>query len=139
MDLAALAGGPDLKAVFAAVVLMQAVGFLFYAPQTLGGAWMKAWKLKPKQVNSKDPVPFVFSVLHSALAAMTMDFFMRHLGWTSLGGGLRLALYLWLAFGLGTLAVHYRFAQVSRRALLIDAAHDLAHLCAAAVVLGLWR
>ena len=139
MDLSALAGGPNLKAVFVAVLLMQATGFVFYAPKAMAAIWLKAWKLDPKKINSKDPVPFAVSLLHSALVAMTMDFFMRHLGWTSITGGLRLALYLWLAFGVSNLAVHYKFAQVGTRALLLDAGHDLAHLCVAAIVLGLWR
>lgn len=139
MDPAALAGGPNLKAVFVAVLLMQLTGFAFYAPKAMAALWLKAWKLDPKKVKRKDPVPFVVSLLSSSLAAMTLDFFMRHLGWTGLGGGLRLALYVWLAFSAGGLAMHYRFAQVSGRALLLDAAHDLAHLCVAAAVLGLWR
>jgi hypothetical protein len=134
-----LAGQPDLKAVFAAVLVMQALGFLFYAPQTLGRAWMQAWKLKPSKVNAKDPVPFVLSIVQAAVAAMSLDYLMRHLGWTSVGGGLRLGLYIWTGFTLGTLATHYRFARVSTQAFLMDAGFELAQLSAAGLILGAWR
>lgn len=131
--------GPNLLAIFFTVLALQALGFLFYAPQTLGKRWAKAWGLNLRKLNAKDPVPFVIAVLHAAVLAVTLDFLMRRLGWTSVGGGLRLALYVWLAFTLGSLAQHYRFAQVRTQALAIDAGHDLAQLLLAGLILGAWR
>ena len=131
--------GPNLPAIFLAVLAMQALAFLFYAPGFLGGAWLRAWGLAKKKVNSRDPVPFVLSVTQAAVAAMSLDYLLRHLGWPGVLGGLRLALYVWLGFLSLSLAVHYRYAKVSSRALLIDAGFELAQLCVAGLIVGAWR
>lgn len=139
MPISALAGQPNLKAVFVAILVMQGLGFAYFAPQVLGGAWRKAWKLKPGQVKPTDPVPFALSLLQAALTAMSLEYLLRHLGWSGPLGGLRLGLYVWTGFTAGSLAAHYRFARVSFRALAIDAGFELLQLSAAGLILGAWR
>lgn len=139
MDPQALPASPNLLAIFSAVIAQQAIGYLVYGPKAMALAWTKAWNLDPKKIDRKDPAPFVLSVVKSAVLAMTLDYLIRHLGWTSALGGLRAALYIWIGFiALGT-ATHYRFAQISTMALLIDLGHDLAAFGAVGLILGAWR
>lgn len=138
MDLAPLSG-PHLPAIFAAILAEQLLGVLWYHPRTFSPAWLKAWKLDVRKIDKRDPVPFAVSVVKSAFAVMTLDYLMRHLGWTGALGGLRAALYVFTGFTALNLATHYRFAQVSFKALALDLGYDLAALSASGLILGAWR
>ncbi len=139
MDPLTLAQGPHLAAIFTAILAEQLIGFAYYHPKTLSPAWLKAWKLNAKKIDRRDPVPFALSVLKSAFAAMTLDYLIRHLGWSGAMGGLRAALYVFLGFSALSLATHYRFAQVSAKAALIDLGYGLLALCSSGLILGAWR
>lgn len=132
MNLAA----PHHLAVFLAVIASQALGFLWYGV-IFHKSWLKAWNLKVKNIKKKDPSPFIMSIIASFLFAYTADYLMRHLGWAGAGGGLRAALYLFIGAQAMFLATHYYFAQVGKKALILDLGSGILTALGMGLVLGL--
>lgn len=127
-------------AVLVIVILQAMLGAGYYG--ALGKPWMGAVGLTDEMINAKDPLPYIISMIASALSSIALAVFIRLAGIDTVVGGLLAGLGLGLALTVSVLARHYAFAgsifREKYKVLAFDAGNDLIGFAAAGVILALW-
>ncbi len=126
-------------AIVAAVILHQAIGFLWYSPLLFLLPWVAGLGQRAGDLNMSDPIPFIADIAGWFCASYFISWFEQHLEVRSFNHGIGLAVLLWVGVALPLMAPHYLFAGIGMTVLLIDATNALVQLIVTCCLLALWR
>jgi hypothetical protein len=132
-------GRANIWALLVVVFLHQFLGFLWYAPQTLGVRWAQALGKDEAFLNTAAPVVFVMAIVAAFFLSYVLALLIRMAHIQTVGGGIKMGLLVWMGFVLPTLVVHYMFAQFTLELLWIDALKELVGLLISGAILAVWR
>lgn len=124
-------------AIFVAVVINQALGFIWYS-QLFGHAWLESIG-KSKADIHHTPEQFVASIVGAFLMAIALSCLVRGLNRTTAFAGAKTGFMLWLGFVLPTVASHYMFLGHSWTTVAVDAGYQLVSLKIMGAMLAVWR
>ena len=125
-------------AIIVLVVVHQLLGFLWYSPFVLGGAWMDAVGLVPEDIDPATSVPFAIAIAASLALNVTLAWLFTRLYVTSAMSGMWVAFICWLGFFVLNSATHSAFEGESVNLILISGAKDLVAFLISGAVLGAW-
>jgi hypothetical protein len=129
--------GVNHIAVIVAVILHQALGFLWYGVLFFD-PWLRGLGKNYTDVNPTDPVLLAVDVVTWLIAAYVLAWLLRRTNTTTAIGGMKLGTLLWLGVSLATLVPHYAFAGLSPMVIAIDSANTLVALILMGGLLGTW-
>tara|TARA_Y100000768_G_scaffold388834_1_gene387725 strand:+ start:33345 stop:33731 length:387 start_codon:yes stop_codon:yes gene_type:complete len=109
--------------VLLAGIINFILGGLWYA--LLGKQWMSAWGISEKDINRKDPTPYLIAFIGSLWAAYGLFLVIKHIQPKNIEELLTIGVGAWLLLFVGMGAKHYAFAGKSLNAFLIDYGLDL--------------
>lgn len=125
------------KAVLAAVIVQQIVGFIWYHPSVLGLYWFEGLNLLvPPQPG---PLPFVASVFCSISFCYLLSWMFQIAVIEDWQRGLTLGLMVGIGFLAPNLSMHYMFMKVDSVVTLIDCGRDILASGLAGIILAVFR
>lgn len=129
-------------AVLVAAVVSYAIGAVWHSPLGFGKQWMKMMGLD-KESMRKMPLTaqqaMILGFLFTLLVSYILSHFIVIAGVRDLPGALTLGFWLWLGFGITTLANGWLWEGKSLKLFLFNAAYLLVSFESMALVFGLWR
>lgn len=128
--------GVNWIAVLVAVVLLEALGFLWYGP-LFGERWTAALGKEPDTSNMA--MTMSLGVVNTVIIVLGLSWLLRRLGATSLNAALMGALAAWFFFNFTTMAIDYLYIQLSGELVLINMGYQLVAYLVAGAVIGLIR
>lgn len=129
-------GQVDWIALIAAFVAGYAFSAVYYI--SLAKPWMAAIGKTEEEVKAgAGPLPYVVAIAGQLIIAYVLMHLMLSLNMVSLGGGVVLAITLWIGFVMTTMAINHRFQGASWSHTMIDGAHWLAILVIQGIVIAL--
>lgn len=126
--------GVNWIAVLVAVVLLEALGYLWYGP-LFGERWMAALGKEPDMSNMA--VSMSLGVVNTIIIVLGLSWLLRRLGATSLQAALMAALTAWFFFNFTTMAIEYIYVGHSAEFVLINMGYQLVSYLVAGAVIGL--
>ena len=128
-------------AVLVAAVANMAIGAWWYSPKGFGKQWMKAMKIKKKdmrklQKGAKKAMSLSF--IGALVMAYVLAIFLRFTQTTTILAAANIALWLWLGFVVTTQFNNVLFEQKPRKAFQIGAGYYLVSLVVMAAILAVW-
>jgi hypothetical protein len=127
------------KAIFAAVVLNQVLGFIWYSPMFFGEIWLKALKLTEMPVDRGDSLPFMAALWASILLCYLMSWFFQVAVVEDWKSGFSVGLLIGLGFLAPTLIMHELFMGVAAEVIMIDASKEILGAGLTGILLATWR
>jgi hypothetical protein len=109
--------------VIAAAIANFVLGGVWYG--VLGKQWMMAWGLSEKDIDRKDPKPYLVAFIGSLWASYGMFVMLKHINPNGLVELISVAIGTWLFVFVGMGAKHYAFGRKSLSAFAIDYGLDL--------------
>ena len=128
--------GINWIAVLVAVVLLEALGFLWYGP-LFGERWTAALGKEPDMSNFA--VNMSLGVVNTIIIVLGLSWLLRRLGATSLQTAVLGALTAWFFFNFTTMAIEYIYVGHSAEFVLINMGFQLVSYVLAGAVLGLMK
>lgn len=129
-------GNIDWIALIAAVVVSYIFSAVFYI--TLAKPWQAAiGKTEAELKAGTSPVAYVIAIMGQTLIAYMLSVLMVSLDMGTVAGGLSIALPVWLAFVVSTMAINHRFQQSRWAHSVIDGGHWFGVFAIQAIVIGL--
>jgi len=124
-------------AVIVATVASWALGSAWY--MLLANQWLAAIGKTKEQINSKDPTPYIWSVL----VQLVMAYFLALLtpvmfGSVSLANAVLAGILLWLGFVITSMIQGHRYQGAPWSLTVIDGGYLLAALVVQGIVIGLF-
>ncbi len=129
-------------AVLVAAIAAYAVGAVWYSPIGFGKQWMKMMNLHKDDMHKMPLTPvqaMTLGFIFTLLIAYVFAHFVVLVGAQGVAEALTLGFWLWLGFGLTTLAHGWLYEGKSLKLFLFNAAHLLVALLAMALVFGWWQ
>ncbi|HYA31056.1 MAG TPA: DUF1761 domain-containing protein [Acidobacteriota bacterium] len=126
-------------AIVVAVILHQAIGFLWYSPYLFVNQWTAGLGIKPSDLDLANPAAFFADIVGWFFASYFISWLVQRTELSSFHQGLGMAVLLWVGVVLPLLAPHYLFAGLHVNVLLIDAMNGLVQLALTCGLLTLWR
>ncbi|UTP41278.1 DUF1761 domain-containing protein [Phenylobacterium sp. LH3H17] len=126
--------GVNWIAVLVAVVLLEALGYLWYGP-LFGERWMAALGKEPDTSNLA--VTMSLGVVNTIIIVLGLSWLLRRLGANSLNAALMGALAAWFFFDFTTMAIDYLYVRLSGELVLINMGYQLVAYLVAGAVIGL--
>jgi hypothetical protein len=124
-------------AVVVATVASWALGAVWY--MVLANQWLAAIGKTRDQINGKDPMPYIWSVLVQFVMAVSLAIMIpRMSGSTSVGSGLMAGFMLWFGFIITSMIQSHRYEGAPWARTFIDGGYMLAVLLVQGVVVGLF-
>ena len=128
--------GVNWIAVLVAVVLLEALGYLWYGP-LFGERWMAALGKEPDMSNQA--MTMSLGVVNTIIIVLGLSWLLRRLGANSLNAALMGALAAWFFFDFTTMAIEYIYVGHSAEFVLINMGFQLVSYVLAGAVLGLMK
>ncbi len=128
--------GVNWIAVLVAVVLLEALGFLWYGP-LFGARWVTALGKTPDMSNTG--LLMSLGVVNTVIIVLGLSWLLRRLGAGSLQAAIMGALAAWFFFDFTTMAIDYLYVGHTAELVLINMGYQLVSYLAAGAVLGLIR
>jgi len=117
------------------------VGAIWYSPIGFGKQWMKLMHLDKDHMH-KMPLTAQQAMILGALFTLLLSYVFAHFvviaGVADIPAALTLGFWLWLGFGLTTLAHGWLYEGKSLKLFLFNAAHLFVAMEVMALVFGLW-
>lgn len=126
--------GINWIAVIVAVVLLEALGFLWYGP-LFGDAWMAAYGREVDMTNATTMM--ALGVVNTLIVVLGLSWLLRGLGAASLGSAVMVSLAAWFFFSFTTQALEYLYMGMSLNFVLINMGYLLVAFLLAGAVLSL--
>lgn len=133
--------GVNFWAVIVATIAAMAFGAAWYG--ALAKPWMAATGLSPGDLCGPDgkpkggPTPYIVALIAKAVMAFCFARLLALLDAVSVGNGVALALFVWIAFVATTLSVNHRFGMKPWALTFIDGGYWLGVLMLMGIVTGL--
>ena len=128
--------GINWIAVLIAVMLQQALGYLWYGP-LLGAQWLAALGHEPDMSNMT--VTMSLGVVNTVVICVGLAWLIGRLGAHSLQGGLATSFLAWLFFNFTTMAVDYLYVGLPLTLVEINMGYQLVSYLVAGAVIGLMK
>ncbi|HEY9218294.1 MAG TPA: DUF1761 domain-containing protein [Phenylobacterium sp.] len=128
--------GINWIAVLITVVLLEALGFLWYGP-LFGARWTAALGHVPEAGDMT--VTMTLGVLNTIIIAVGLSWLIDRLGARSLMGGIGVALTAWFFFDFTTMAIDYLYVGHSAELVAINMGYQLVSYLLAGAILGVMR
>lgn len=128
-------------AILVAAVSNMVVGFIWYGP-LFGKMWMKLNKMDGSKMNMDGMAQmkmYVPTYIAAAVMAYVLSWAMSATGMTSLMGGVKLGVLLWLGFVATVKLADVIFSGKSYQAYVLEAGYWLVSLGIMGAILGVWR
>lgn len=126
--------GVNWIAVLVAVVLLEALGYLWYGP-LFGERWTALLGKEPDMSNVA--MTMSLGVVNTIIIVLGLSWLLRRLGATSLNAALMGALAAWFFFDFTTMAIDYLYIQLNAELVLINMGYQLVAYLVAGAVIGL--
>lgn len=126
-------------AIVVAVILHQAIGFLWYSDFLFVNQWMAGLGKKASDFDMSNPAPFVVAIAGWFFASYFISWLVQRTQIQSFNQAIGLAVLLWVGVALPLLAPHYLFAGIHTSVLMIDAMNALVQLVVTCGLLAVWR
>ena len=126
--------GVNWIAVLVAVVLLEALGYLWYGP-LFGARWMALLGKEPDMSNVA--VTMSLGVVNTIIIVLGLSWLLRRLGASSLNAALTGAFAAWFFFDFTTMAIDYLYIQLNAELVLINMGYQLVAYLVAGAVIGL--
>lgn len=122
-------------AVIIAAVASWALGAVWY--MVLADRWLAAIGKTREELNSKDPVPYIWSVVVQLVMAVALAMLTpRIFGATNIMTGLQAGFVLWLGFVITSMIQNHRYQGAKWSLTLIDGGYLLGVLLVQGLVIG---
>lgn len=126
-------------AILVAVIANMVVGAVWYGP-FFGQRWMNELGLSMEDIQGGQTwQPYLIAILNSVLMAFVMANVITWTGVTGIGGGLLLALVMWIGFNGFAFATNHAFEGRSLQLWFINSGTYLAGLLVMGAILALWQ
>ena len=125
-------------AVIGAVVIHQALGFLWYGFLFFDQYLAERGK-RPDAINPQDFTPYVLDILTWLIGTYTVAWLVQKTNSATAKEGALLGAILWIGVAVPALIPHYSFAGLSGLVMAIDGANTLASLIIIGALLAGWR
>lgn len=109
--------------VIGAAILNFILGGIWYG--VFGKQWMLSWNLSEREVNRKDPIPYLVAFIGSLWASYGLFLIIKHVQPKDISELMTISIGTWLFILVGLGSKHYAFARVSLKAFIIDYGLDL--------------
>lgn len=126
------------KAVLAAVIAQQLVGFIWYHPSFLGRLWADGLHKPMGELHNPD-LAFVASVFCSISFCYLLSWMFQIAVIEDWQRGLTLGLMVGVGFLAPNISMHYMLMQMDSVLTLIDASHDIVASGVAGIILAVYR
>ena len=118
----------NLEAVYvlSAAIINFIIGGIWYG--IFGQQWLQAWNLTEKDVNRRDPGPYLIAFIGSLWTSYGLFLIIKHIQPKNLEELFTIAIGTWLLIVVGMGGKRYAFAGKSLKAFVIDFGVDLVGL-----------
>ncbi len=133
----------NVLGVFAAAVVIQAIGVLWYSPILFGRQWVRFThkeRVLPEEFKKRVGAAFFLTCAGSLITAYFLALLIANLVVVSASQAVQVALFLWAGFVAPTLFAFHIFSISPRhwKVFLIQAGNTLASLVAASFILWIF-
>jgi hypothetical protein len=128
--------GVNWIAVVAAVVLLEVLGYVWYA-HLFEARWTAALGATPDP--SRANLMMGLGVITTAISVLGLAWLIRQLGVASVGRAVGVALAAWFFFNFTTMAIEYLYLGHKAELVLINMAYQIVAYVVAAIVLALFK
>lgn len=119
-----------------ALVVTQALGFLWYSNLLFAKPWMKALGKTEKQIRAQsNPNIYIYSVVGAAVMLLVLSNVLRLAGITETGAAIGVALMIWLGFVATSSAMNTAFENRGWGLWAIDNGYHVVNAVVSAVIL----
>jgi hypothetical protein len=126
-------------AVFAAVLLQQGMGALWYSPILFGPGWFQAVGRNEMDLKQSGCYPYYIAFL----SAYVLSYFLAWLVHLSQAKtvllGAKISLLAWCGIAVPAVAVHYTFQGAPTGLIFIDLGHSLVVVLASGILITIWQ
>lgn len=126
------------KAVLAAVIAQQLVGFIWYQPSFLGRLWAEVLHKQMGEIHNSD-LAFIASVFSSVSFCYLLSWMFQIAVIEDWQRGLTLGLMVGVGFLAPNISMHYMLIQIDSVLTLIDASRDIVASGIAGIILAVYR
>ncbi len=126
-------------AVWAAIIMGEVMGILWYSPALFLNPWLAAQGRTMAQLEASPPWPPLWAFITSALTAYTIAWLIHRLDVRGFLAGAKLGVALFFGFVLFALGAHYQFLGVANQVLWIDMAQVFIWMVLTAGIIAAWR
>lgn len=128
-----------ITTILIAATITILVGAFWYHPSLFGKQWLELVGRKPKDWRQNILSGSTVAAIGALVMAYVLAHFVVYTGSTTLGDGVRLGLWVWLAFVATTSAISTIFAGRPHKLWLIDSGYFLVAIVLNSIVLSVWR
>ncbi len=133
----------NVTALIIAVVVNMIIGFVWYAPQVFGNAWMKMNGISKKDMKSGRLVPILAMLVLAIVQAVVLKHFIVYAqhyntGYSTTEAGFLTGLWAWVGFVAPVMGASYMFAGRRKKLLAIDTGYYLVALPLMGMILSHW-
>jgi hypothetical protein len=128
--------GLNWIAVLVAVVVLEALGFLWYGP-LFGKVWMAA--MGPAAASGDKTVALTLGVVNTVIVVIGLAWLLQRLGASALTAAVTGALAAWFFFDFTTMAIDYLYEGQSLTLVGINMGYQLVSYLAVGVILGVLK
>jgi hypothetical protein len=98
--------------------------------------WLAAWKMTERDLNLKDPKPYLVAFIGSLWTSYGLFLVIKHIHPKNAEELIAIAVGAWLLVLVGSSAKHYAFAERSLAAFVIDYSADLIGMILMCFIIG---
>jgi hypothetical protein len=124
-----------------AVAVNMVIGFIWYAPQMFGSAWMKMNGLTKKDTQANRTTPMIAMLVLAIVQAYVLRHFVVYSGafnptYSATSVGFLTGLWAWIGIVAPVMGASYMFAGRRKKLLAIDAGYYLVALPIMGIILA---
>ncbi len=127
------------KAIWIMIGLHQLLGFIWYSPVLFLNAWLSGQGKTVEQTDMKDPMPFVWDVATTIIAAYSLSWLTMKLGADNFIKGMGVGLVIFFGITLHAIVPHYKFLGLGDTVLYTDLGLLFIWIVLTASVLASWK
>ena len=125
-------------AILVATFVYFVLGALWYSPVLFGNIWMKARNMNPEDIESPNPVIYLYSFILQLIGVISLALFMTALGIETVSTGVLIGFGAGAGFVFSLAGATGLFTEVPMKLHFIDYGYHLTGLILAGAIIGWW-